>query len=244
MSENSLNDLALDAGIAGRTVLVTGAASGIGRRTAELFLEAGATVVGADLNPYRGDSPSTAIDLRQGDLSDEQFVQNLAADLADTGLSSVVHCAGIHGGAGLSTSAADFDRIVATNLRSSFLMLKYMIPILLSRAGGSVILLGSACGLDSGGVCGPAYSASKAGVHALVKWAAREYAKSGIRVNSIAPGPIATPMSVASGVKLDRVPLGHLGEPIDIARLALFISGEAGNFVTGQIWSINGGAVI
>lgn len=238
------SDLSL--AMTGEGVIVTGAASGMGRRTAELFRQAGARVLATDISPLDPATPSGAVQTLQGDISDESFVRSLVTTAAgwENGFSAVVHCAGIHDPTGLETTVEAWERLLAVNLGSSFLLLKYAVPHLVERGGGSVVLLGSTSGLDGGVVCGPAYAASKAGVHGLTKWAAKRLASKRVRVNAIAPGPIATPMNAAAGVRTDRIPLGRVGDPLDVARLALFLSGDAGSFVTGQIWSVNGGTVI
>ena len=230
----------------GQGVMVTGAASGMGRRTAELFCQAGARVLATDISPFDPETPSGQVETLQGDISDEDFVRSLVSTGAgrENGFSAVVHCAGIHDPTGLETTVDAWERLLAVNLGSSFLLLKYAVPHLIERGGGSVVLLGSTSGLDGGVVCGPAYAASKAGVHGLTKWAAKRLAPKRVRVNAIAPGPIATPMNAAAGVRTDRIPLGRIGDPLDVARLALFLAGDAGSFVTGQIWSVNGGTVI
>lgn len=244
-----MTDLRLDPSevaltMTGQGVIVTGAASGMGRRTAELFRQAGARVLATDISPLDTDTPSGRIDTIQGDISDDAFVRGVVDAATDGELSAVVHCAGIHDPTGLETTVEAWDRLLAVNLRSSFLILKYAVPRLVDRGGGSVVLIGSTAGLDGGMLCGPAYSASKAGIHGLTKWAAKRYAAQQVRVNAIAPGPIATPMSAEAGVRAEVVPLGRMGDPLDIARLALYLAGDAGGFVTGQIWSVNGGTLI
>jgi NAD(P)-dependent dehydrogenase (short-subunit alcohol dehydrogenase family) len=228
----------------GHGVIVTGAASGMGRRTAELFQAAGARVLATDISPVDADTPAGRMEALQGDISDEVFVRELVSQASRDGFSAVVHCAGIHDPTGLETTLDAWERVLSVNLRSSFLILKYAIPVLEARGGGSIVLVGSTSGIDGGIVCGPAYASSKAGVHGLTKWAAKRFASKGIRVNAIAPGPIATPMSSAAGVRPDLVPLGRMGDPLDIAKLALYLAGDAGGFVTGQIWSVNGGTLI
>jgi 2-keto-3-deoxy-L-fuconate dehydrogenase len=234
----------LDLGMPGRGVIVTGAASGMGRRTAGLFRRAGAEVLATDITAVDASTPAGPIRTLSGDISDEEFVRSLVRLASEEGFSAVVHCAGIHDPTGLETTLDAWERLLEVNLTSSFLLLKYAVPHLVERGGGSIVLIGSTSGLDGGILCGPAYAASKAGIHGLTKWAAKHYAASQVRVNAIAPGPIATPMSAGAGVRPDKVPLGRMGDPLDVARLALYLAGDAGSFVTGQIWSVNGGTLI
>ena len=229
----------------GRGVIVTGAASGMGRRTAELFAEAGAAVTATDISPIDPETEHGALHVSTGDVADEHYVRSLVeASVTTQRLAAVVHSAGIHDPTGLEATVDQWDRVIDVNLTSGFLLLKYAMPALVENGAGSVVLIGSTSGLDGGRLCGPAYAASKAGVHGLVKWAASRYARHGIRVNAIAPGPIDTPMNHLAGVDPAIVPLGHMGQPIDVARLALYLAADMGSYVTGQIWSVNGGTVI
>jgi NAD(P)-dependent dehydrogenase (short-subunit alcohol dehydrogenase family) len=223
-------------------VIVTGAASGIGRRTAELFVEAGAQVTATDIRPIDPETPHGKLEVSIGDLSRESYVRSLVEGVAaDRPLAAIVHCAGIFDGPDLDTDLALWEKVIGTNLTSGFLLLKYSIPALQRRGGGSVVLIGSVSGINGGYRSGPAYAASKAGVHGLVKWAAKRYAGDGIRVNAVAPGTIRTPMSVAAEVPASLTPLGHPGEPLDIARAALYLASPAGNFVTGTVFVVDGG---
>ncbi len=229
----------------GQGVVVTGAASGIGRRTAELFVEAGAVVTACDINaiePIEGDGEFRSI---IGDIADEGYVKEvIAGAVGSSQLAAVVHCAGIFDGPALDADLAVWHRVIDTNLTSGFLLLKYAVPHLEEAGGGAVVLIGSVSGINGGYKAGPAYAASKAGVHGLVKWAARRYAPAGIRVNAVAPGTIRTPMSEAAVVPTKFTPLGHAGEPLDIARAALYLASPAGSFVTGTVMVVDGGMTI
>jgi NAD(P)-dependent dehydrogenase (short-subunit alcohol dehydrogenase family) len=229
----------------GRSVIVTGAASGIGRRTAELFVEAGATVTACDINPIEAATPHGELKPIVGDVGDEDYVEAVvAAAGATTPLSAIIHCAGIFDGPGLDADISVWRKVIDTNLTSGFLFLKHGIPRIEEAGGGAIVLIGSVSGINGGYKSGPAYAASKAGVHGLVKWAARRYAPTGVTVNAVAPGTIATPMSAAAVVPTKLTPLGHAGDPLDIARAALYLASPAGSFVTGTVMVVDGGMTI
>ena len=105
------------------------------------------------------------------------------------------------------------------------------------------MLIGSTSGINGGHLAGPAYAASKTGVHGLVRWAAKVYAPDNVRVNAVAPGPIRTPMNENAGPGVPA-PLGGRGEPLDIARAALYLTSDAGRFVTGTTFVVDGGLTI
>jgi 3-oxoacyl-[acyl-carrier protein] reductase len=228
----------------GQPVIVTGAASGIGRRTAELFLEAGAIVTACDLRPFELEAAGRGeVHISVGDLGHEDYVGPMVEEVGRTQpVAALVHCAGMFDGPQLDVPIELWENVIATNLTSGFLLLKHAIPQFRRRGGGSVVLIGSVSGLNGGYRSGPAYAASKAGVHGLVKWAAKRYASESIRVNAIAPGTIRTPMS--KDIPESLTPLGHAGTPLDIARAALYLIGPMGAFVTGTVLVIDGGMTI
>ena len=168
----------------------------------------------------------------------------VAAAGATTPLSAIIHCAGIFDGPGLDADISVWRKVIDTNLTSGFLFLKHGIPRIEEAGGGAIVLIGSVSGINGGYKSGPAYAASKAGVHGLVKWAARRYAPTGVTVNAVAPGTIATPMSAAAVVPTKLTPLGHAGDPLDIARAALYLASPAGSFVTGTVMVVDGGMTI
>jgi 3-oxoacyl-[acyl-carrier protein] reductase len=232
--------------IDGQSIIVTGAASGIGRATAELFVEAGATVTACDLNPIEPKTPHGELEVKTGDVGDEDFIASVVADASrDTPLRGVVHCAGIFDGPGLDADLSLWTKVINTNLTSGFLLLKHALPRIEAAGGGSVVLIGSVSGINGGYKSGPAYAASKAGVHGLVKWAARRYGPVGIRVNAVAPGTIRTPMNAAAKMpKTINNPLGHMGDPLDIAQAALYLVSPASGYVTGTVHLVDGGLTI
>jgi NAD(P)-dependent dehydrogenase (short-subunit alcohol dehydrogenase family) len=228
-----------------RSVIVTGAASGIGRRTAEVLAGAGRHVLATDRDPIAWASGYPSIRTLRGDISDDPFVASLTSTAAEgTGFQAIIHCAGVNDARGLETTPEEWGQTIAVNLSSCFLLMKHSFPHLKSHGGGAMVTISSVAGLNGGTNCGPAYAAAKSGIHGLTKWAARRYAADKIRVNAIAPGLIATPMNPDAERLGANVPIGRAGEPGDIAGLATYLISEAGSFVTGQIWSPNGGSYI
>ena len=229
----------------GKVAIVTGAASGIGKATVELFRNEGATVIGADV--------SEGADVR-ADAGSEADVKRLVDDAVAKhgGLDIFFANAGISGGfASISEQTADdWAEIIRINLIGPFLAIKYAAPAIRARGGGSIVCTASVAGLRSG-AGGAAYSASKAGVINLVQTAAQQLSGSGIRVNAICPGLIETGMTKpiydmarASGQE-SRIgeinPLGRGGEPAEIARAALFLASEESSYVNGSAIVVDGG---
>lgn len=228
-------------GLAGQVVLVSGAASGIGAACAAAFAAAGARVIGADVAPVAGD-----VEARQCDVADEGSVRACFEGLER--LDVLVHCAGIiHEAPLLETSAPDFDRVIAVNLRGSFLMGREAIRRMQGR-GGRVILTASDLAYAGRESFSP-YVASKHAVMGLVRSWAREFAPE-ILVNALCPGPIETPMLDADHMspewrarELD-IPLARFGRPEEIAAMALFLAGPQARYITGQGIGVNGGSVM
>ena len=229
----------------GKIAIVTGAASGIGRATANLFRSEGATVVGADA--------AEGADVRM-DAGDESQVHELAQQVAREhgGLDVFFANAGISGGwATISEQTAeDWSEILRVNLIGPFLAIKHAAPLLKLRGGGSIVCTASVAGLRSG-AGGAAYSASKAGVINLVKTAAQQLSGSGIRVNAICPGLIETgmtkPMYDLARQRGQESRIGELnplrrgGEPEEIARAALFLASDESSYVNGTTLVVDGG---
>jgi len=230
----------------GKVAIVTGAASGIGKATAELFRSEGATVVAAD----RSDGQNV-VSVDAGSEADvERLVEQTVADHG--GLDVFFANAGISGGlAGLfEQSSADWEEILRVNLIGPFLAIKYAAPHIKQRGGGSIICTASVAGLRAG-AGGPAYSASKAGVINLVRVAAVQLCDSNVRVNAICPGLVETNMTqgiyemARAAGKQDMIgqlnPLRRGGEPSEIAHVALFLASDDSSYVNGHALVADGG---
>jgi NAD(P)-dependent dehydrogenase (short-subunit alcohol dehydrogenase family) len=247
---------------AGRTFIVTGASSGIGRACSERLIADGAHVVGADLADMPEGVEASDGSMRwsfcRTDVSDEDSVKDLvsAAREASRRIDGVVNAAGVAGGGPVHTLDADeWNRVIAVNLTGTFLVAKHVIAQMLTqeRIGGergSVVTIASVEGLE-GTAGGSAYSASKGGVVILTKNMAIDYGGMGIRVNAICPGFIDTPMTEGifglPGMEQVGADLIHehalhrFGQPEEIAAAASFLLSPDASFVTGHTLVADGG---
>ena len=245
----------IETGLMGRTVLVTGAAAGIGRATARAFAAEGAHLVLWDRNAAEGEA--LAEDLRRQkrrarfdavDVASESEVNEaVERALGEFGAIDVlVNNAGItRDNLLLRMKPAEWDDVIATNLTSVFISTQAVMKPMLKQRAGSIINIGSVVGLT--GNAGQAnYAAAKAGLIGFSKSVAREVASRGIRVNVITPGFIDTDMTsampdAAKQALLANIPLGRTGAPSDIAALVVYLASEASAYVTGQTISVDGG---
>ena len=242
-----------------KVVVVTGAASGIGKACVERFAQEGASLVLADL----ADVSQLAADIESSggqalgisvDVSDEQSVTALfAAVMARFGRVDVlVHCAGVCRRRLIpEMEVAEWDLIMDVNFKGTFLCCKAVIPLMRAAGGGAIITTGSELAFVGAPNIG-AYSASKAGVVHLTRCLARDHGADGIRVNCICPGPIDTPMLQRSiGQASDPVEarrlaeastiLGRLGKPEEIANMVHFLASDEASYVTGAAMLVDGG---
>jgi acetoacetyl-CoA reductase/3-oxoacyl-[acyl-carrier protein] reductase len=232
--------------LAGRRVLVAGGGGGIGRAIVELFVAAGAEVVSVD-RPGVG-VPRGAL-AQSCDLSRADEVRALYERLGWERLDALVHAAGITRDAVLwKLDDEDWRDVLATNLDSAFYCLRGAVPLLRGRAGASVVLIASING-ERGKFGQANYAASKAGLIALARTAARELGRFGVRVNALAPGLVRTamiadlPPTVVARAEEESA-LGRLAEPEDVARAALFLVSDLARHVTGQVLRVDGGQLM
>lgn len=248
--------------VEGKVAIVTGAASGIGRATSLLLTREGARVAITDIADKEGQQLADEI-RRSGkiarfwhlDVTREEEVRSVFADVQQTfgSIDVLVNNAGI-GGVNKPThqiTEAEWDQVMSVNVKGVFLCTKHAIPYMMEAGGGSIINLSSIYGI-TGAQTAPPYHASKGAVRLMAKTDAMFYAKDKIRVNSVHPGYLWTPMIEnplkAQGIVeqgralLDSLhPLGHIGEPDDIAYGILYLASDEAKFVTGSELIIDGG---
>jgi len=236
----------------GKVAVITGAGSGIGAASAEVFHREGAKVILADIS---GQQEAVAKRLGNGaiavhaDVSKTEDTQEMLAAAVDNfgKLDVLFNNAGIEGVTAPTgeMSEKDFDQVWAVNGRAVFLGMRYAIPLLLEQGGGSIITTASMASMVAFPTM-PAYCAAKGAVVMLTKTAAAEYAKANIRVNAICPGVIQTEITkklsseIIDGVKA-MTPMGRIADPSEVANLALFLASDESSFITGTTILVDGG---
>ena len=250
----------MDKLLEGKVALITGAGSGMGRASALEFANLGAKVLVADYAPDGGERTAAVIRDKGGeaaffqvDVSNPAQVEAMIKKAVDTyGRLDFAHNnAGIEGllGPTAECTLENWNRVIATNLTGVWLCIKSEVPQMLKQGGGAIVNTASAAGL--GGIAGfAAYCSSKHGVIGLTKVAAKDYAKAGIRVNAVCPGPIETPMlariadvarATTPASTAGATPMGRNGKPEEVARVVVWLCTDAASYVTGVAMPVDGG---
>jgi 2-keto-3-deoxy-L-fuconate dehydrogenase len=236
----------------GKKVLITAAAQGIGRATAEKFAAEGASVIATDINMEAlGTLKAATLTTRRLDVLDLAAIT--AAEKEIGAIDVLVNCAGfVHHGTILDCEEKDFDFSTNLNVRAAYRMIRAFLPGMLARKGGTIVNIASIASSIIGVPNRFIYGVTKAALLGLTKSVAVEYVKQGIRCNAICPGTVETP-SLGERIKalgneeearkafIARQPMGRLGTAEEIAALALYLASDESGFVTGQEFIIDGG---
>ncbi len=244
-----------------KVAIVTGGAGGIGEATARMLAQRGARVALADL---RADAAEAAAERLQAeglsaapftvDIADHASVQAMTENVLSRWgrIDILINNAGVESSKPfLEIKLQDFERVMRINVTGAWLCCQAVIPVMLRQGGGSIVNISSVAGQRGGGLLGTAaYSTSKGAVIALTKALAREFAKSGIRVNAVAPSLTMTDFAQRQLEKLapntlDRVialtPIGRVAQPDEIAAVIAFLASDEASFVVGQVYNADGG---
>lgn len=245
-----------------KVVLVTGASSGIGKAAALEYARRGAYVIGADLNKQAGEEleaqarqAGLLIYFYYADVSVEEDVEKLITTIVERHgrLDVAFNNAGISGVHApiVKAEKKDWDRIIAVNLTSNFLLMRAEVKQMLRQGSGAIVNTSSIGGL-TGASNLAAYAASKSGLIGLSKVVAMEYARLGIRVNVIVPGYTLTPMTAKTSTIIsnfeehsrEATPMHRGADPLEVANLAIWLSSDEASFVTGQVVAADGGYLL
>jgi NAD(P)-dependent dehydrogenase (short-subunit alcohol dehydrogenase family) len=240
----------------GKVAVITGAASGIGREAARRFAEEGASVCVADLADEPGEETAKEIDglYVHADVTDPDDVQRMYREAVDNfvGIDVLFNNAGISppdDDSILETEMEAWDRVQNVNLKSVYLCCKYGIPYLLERGGGSVVNTASFVAVMGAATSQISYTASKGGVLAMSRELGVEFARQGVRVNALCPGPVNTPLLQELFAKdpekaerrLVHLPMGRFAEATEIANGALFLASDESSYITASTFLVDGG---
>jgi len=244
--------------LAGKVALISGGARGMGAVEARLFAKEGARVILGDVLETEGKAVEEQIRAAGGEAtfvtldvtSEADWERAVAtAERLHGRLDVVVNNAGIGGGGRIEdTTIEQWDRTMAVNAKGVFLGTRAAIPALRRAGGGSVVNISSQLGLVGTDNSSPQYQASKGAVRLLTKATAIQYAKEGIRANSVHPGPIVTPMTEKRRadpeqyrLMVSRIPLGRFGQPEELVGAAIFLASDAASYITGQVLTVDAG---
>ena len=242
-----------------RVAIVTGAAKGIGKAVAWLFVREGAKVVLVDLEKARLEALQEEIRKKGGqalavpcDVSKAPEVKQMAAQVQRVfgRIDILVNNAGIIRRGTIETvTEEDWDQVIAVNLKGPFNCSKAVVDIMKKQGCGKIVNVSSIAGKLGDITSAPGYGPSKAGLDALTKTLARQLATYGIHVNGVAPHAIETEMSAEWSPEkrkaiIDAIPLKRLGKPEDVAEAVLFLASDSADFITGEILDVNGGALM
>ncbi len=235
----------------GKVAVITGAGSGMGKACARLFVHEGAKVVAGDIS---GREKDTAVELGESvlpfhcDVAEEQDVIAMfeAAVRRFGRVDAVLNVAGVADGVPLvDVGLEQYEKVMSVDLRGVFWGTKHAVLTMRVTGGGSIVNWSSLTAFANSGAYASVYAAAKAGVIALTRTAATEYAADGIRANSVCPGIILTDMGGAAiesaPDKVKKPALGRGGRPEEVAQLALFLASDRSSYITGQAISIDGG---
>jgi NAD(P)-dependent dehydrogenase (short-subunit alcohol dehydrogenase family) len=240
----------------GKVAVITGAASGIGREAARRFAQEGARVCAADLADELGEETAAEIDglYVHADVSDPDDVQSMYREAAERfgGIDVLFNNAGISPSDDASILETEVDawrRVQDVNLKSVFLCCKYGIPYLLERGGGSVINTASFVAVMGAATSQISYTASKGGVLAMSRELGVQFARQGVRVNALCPGPVNTPLlqelfakdPEKAARRLVHLPMGRFAEAVEIANAALFLASDESSYVNASTFLVDGG---
>lgn len=246
-------------GLTGKVFIISGAGRGIGFATAQRFASEGARVIVAEFDEDSGIAAAKAITeaghearFVRVDIADRASVQNLISETraAFGRLDGIVNNAGIVLDATLKKMTDEqFDRVIAVNLKGTYICTQEVAAVLREQGEGGAILNAASVVALYGNFGQTNYVASKAGVIGMTRTWARELGRDKIRVNAVAPGFIDTAMTQGIPPKVmdkltERIPLGELGDPADIAAAYAFLASDDGRYITGAVLSVDGGAVL
>ena len=246
--------------LTGKVALITGAGQGIGAAIARRFAQAGARVVIATRTAQSGQAVADSI-VREGgiaslvttDVGVHEQVRRAIAHAVEThgGLDIVVHNAAVYPIFPIEQlSHEDLERTLSVNLKAAFWLIQAALPHLRNRGGGRFLFTSSVTGPNVAMPGTAHYAASKSGLNGLIRTAALEFARENITVNGVEPGYILTSAMAALGTEAEiaamakGIPVGKLGEPLDIANAMLFLASDAAPYITGQTLVVDGGSTL